>query len=309
MRNSICVTVACLMLGATPHLEARTVQGDRHLAEGRAFEARKQYDAALASYREAMAQDPAEIVYQMAAAKCVFQAAEAHMALGRQARAEGLADKALAEFATAHALAPALSAAVQELAVTADMMRRNDRLTPLERVKKQQDDDRDRILPVPELQASTSGAITLTMVNQSPKVLFETIGKYAGMNVLFDPEHLPGKNLSLALGGITLTEALDHLALLSKSFWKVLEGHGRPHERCGGLAEMLLKHLDGIANYCETKVRFGVVEAVNGNIRMLINRGRGYKNLRYLLLKAKRMTVMNVEFITFRRIEKVEKVA
>jgi transposase len=46
------------------------------------------------------------------------------------------------------------------------------------------------------------------------------------------------------------------------------------------LAAMLLKHLDGIANYCRTKVRFGVVEAVNGNIRMLINRGRGYKNLR-----------------------------
>jgi len=41
------------------------------------------------------------------------------------------------------------------------------------------------------------------------------------------------------------------------------------------LANTLLKHVDGIANYCETKVRFGVVEAVNGNIRMLINRGRG----------------------------------
>jgi len=27
---------------------------------------------------------------------------------------------------------------------------------------------------------------------------------------------------------------------------------------------MLLKHLDGIVNYCRTKVRFGVVEAVNG---------------------------------------------
>jgi len=31
---------------------------------------------------------------------------------------------------------------------------------------------------------------------------------------------------------------------------------------------------DGILNYCRTKVRFGVVEAVHGNIRMLINRGR-----------------------------------
>ena len=70
------------------------------------------------------------------------------------------------------------------------------------------------------------------------------------------------------------------------------------------LAETLLKHVDGIANYCETKVRFGVVEAVNGNIRMLINRGRGYQNLRYLLLKAKRMAVTNVEFIAVQTVKK-----
>jgi hypothetical protein len=47
------------------------------------------------------------------------------------------------------------------------------------------------------------------------------------------------------------------------------------------------------------------VEAVNGNIRMLINRGRGYKNLRYLLLKAKRMAVTNVEFLAVQRVKKV----
>ena len=38
------------------------------------------------------------------------------------------------------------------------------------------------------------------------------------------------------------------------------------------LAVTLLKHLDGIANYCRTNVRMGAVEAVNGNIRMLITR-------------------------------------
>ena len=71
------------------------------------------------------------------------------------------------------------------------------------------------------------------------------------------------------------------------------------------LAETLLKHLDGIANYCRTKARFGLVEAVNGNIRMLTNRGRGYTNLRYLLLKAKRMAVTNLEFIAVNRVQKV----
>jgi transposase len=71
------------------------------------------------------------------------------------------------------------------------------------------------------------------------------------------------------------------------------------------LADMLLKHVDGIANYCRTKVRFGVVEALNANIRMLINRGRGYKNLRYLLLKAKRMVVANIEFLAVQRVKQV----
>lgn len=67
------------------------------------------------------------------------------------------------------------------------------------------------------------------------------------------------------------------------------------------LANMLADHLDGILNYCRTKVRFGVVEAINGNIRMLINRGRGYKNLRYLLLKAQRMVATKTEFVALRK--------
>jgi len=69
------------------------------------------------------------------------------------------------------------------------------------------------------------------------------------------------------------------------------------------LAGMLLKHLEGILNY-RTRVRFGVVEAINGNIRMLINRGRGYKNMRYLLLKAQRMAVTNTQYVAFQKTKK-----
>ena len=72
----------------------------------------------------------------------------------------------------------------------------------------------------------------------------------------------------------------------------------KPFEK---LAGMLLDHLEGILNYCRTKVPLGVVEAVNGNIKSLLRRGRGYKNLRYLLLKAQRMAVTKTEFIIFRK--------
>lgn len=67
------------------------------------------------------------------------------------------------------------------------------------------------------------------------------------------------------------------------------------------LALMLLNHLDGILNYCRTKVPFGVVEAINGNIKTLLRRGRGYKNLGYLLLKAQRMAVTKTEFIVLQK--------
>jgi transposase len=72
----------------------------------------------------------------------------------------------------------------------------------------------------------------------------------------------------------------------------------RPFEK---LADMLLKHLEGILNYCRMKVPLGVVEAVNGNIKSLLRRGRGYKNLRYLLLKVQRMAATKTEFVVFRK--------
>jgi transposase len=72
----------------------------------------------------------------------------------------------------------------------------------------------------------------------------------------------------------------------------------KPFEK---LAQMLLDHLEGILNYCRTKVSMGVVEAVNGNIKSLLRRGRGYKDLHYLLLKAQRMAVTKTEFVAFRK--------
>lgn len=67
------------------------------------------------------------------------------------------------------------------------------------------------------------------------------------------------------------------------------------------LAMMLLRHQEGLLNYCHAPVRFGVVEAVNGNIKALLRRGRGYKNLRYLLLKAQRLAALRAEFLVLRK--------
>jgi transposase len=56
------------------------------------------------------------------------------------------------------------------------------------------------------------------------------------------------------------------------------------------LGRLLTRHLDGILNYCHEKVPFGTVEAINGNIRAMLRRGRGYRDHEYLLLKVQRAT-------------------
>jgi transposase len=72
----------------------------------------------------------------------------------------------------------------------------------------------------------------------------------------------------------------------------------KPMEKVAG---MIVKHMEGIVNYYRVSVRFGVVEAINSNLRALIRRGRGYSNLRYLLLKAQFMAAQKLEFITLRK--------
>jgi transposase len=72
----------------------------------------------------------------------------------------------------------------------------------------------------------------------------------------------------------------------------------RPFQK---LAQMLIDHLEGILNYCTVKPPLGVVEAINGNIKSLLRRGRGYKNLRYLLLKAQRMAATRTEILVLER--------
>ena len=67
------------------------------------------------------------------------------------------------------------------------------------------------------------------------------------------------------------------------------------------LARTLLDHVEGILNYCKTKVKLGVVEAINGNIKALLRRGRGYRNLSYLLLKAQRLAATKAEFLVLQK--------
>ena len=239
------VLLACALLGAPPWLEAKTKKGDKYLAEGRAHQEKKEWDAALDSYEKALSEDPSELTYQIAAQKARFEASATHVTNATKVRSQGQLGDALLEFQKAYALNPSSMIAEQEVVRTQQMILRERKrvestgqeappevrgLTPGEQSKKENGEKIDRMLGIPELKPIKPTLIDFKINNQTPKVLFETVAKYAGLNVLWDPEYaspLPsGKDrLNVDFPNTTVEQALDYLALISKSYWKPISSN------------------------------------------------------------------------------------
>jgi general secretion pathway protein D len=232
------LTVAALAATLVPPVEARTSKGDKFLAKGRSLENAKQYDAALEQYEQALSTDPVDAAYRIAVDRVRFHAAQSHMDKGLGLRSQGRLTEALVEFQKAYSMNPASSAAEQEIRRTQDMIRREVErekagtakpeeraLTPQQLEKKRIEEKISTMLPVPELKPLNPVPINIKMNNQSPRVLFETVGKVAGINVLFDPEYTPTKPQSLELNNASLDEALDYIGVVTKSFWKPLSAN------------------------------------------------------------------------------------
>ena len=232
------IMLTAVLLGPTLPLEARTKKGDKFLTEGRLHEQKKEWDAALEAYEKALSEDPADILYQMAATKIHFQAAQSHIDKGLKLRAQGQLGEALLELQKAYAINPGSPAAVQEIRRTTEMIDRERKrveengkgsdaqeraLTAGDKAKKETEDRIDSILGVPQLRPIDQNPINLRM-NGSSKLLFETVAKVAGLNVLWDPEYTASvnRNIPVEFQNSTLEEALDYLAVITKSYWKPL---------------------------------------------------------------------------------------
>ncbi|MGE5568805.1 MAG: cohesin domain-containing protein [Rhodospirillales bacterium] len=239
-RSAILIAAVALMLATSGGIDARTKKGDKFFNEGRKAEQSKQWDTALELYGKALAEDPNDVGYQMGARRVRFQAAQVHVQQGQKLREGGQLEQALAEFQKAYAMDPSSAVAVQEIRQTLEMIERNKKaaergaelppetrkLTAAELARQQELERISRLQPPPELKPLSRQPLNLRMSNQPPKVLFETVGKLAGINVLFDPDYRSDpaaqRPASIELNNSTLEEALDYLSLITKSFWKPL---------------------------------------------------------------------------------------
>jgi len=209
------ILILCAFLGL---LAAGCPKGHDHYEAARKAEDLQDYDTALQYYQKALATDPQNADYRIKYNQMRFEAGAYHIKKGQDLREKGDLQGAAAEFQHAATIDPGSPVAVQELRNTVDQI--ND-------LARKQDEaaagpnntvESDLAAGPPELKPLSDAPVSLKMVNDV-KVIFDTIAKQAGINVIYDPD-FPARRVSVELNNVTLQQALDIVSMQSKTFWK-----------------------------------------------------------------------------------------
>jgi len=200
---------------------AKTVDSAKALYEkGADAEARQDYEAAFDYFKQAYNQKPKDLRYRTAYERTRFYAAASHVHRGQLLRDAGKLPEALTEFQKGLEIDPSSFIAQQELKRTEQMIKEGENPQP-QAAAKGTSALRRRLEsaqgPV-ELAPISSVPITLKVTEKS-NVIYETVGKLAGINVLFDPDYTP-RQVRIELNGVTLDEALEIISVETKTFWR-----------------------------------------------------------------------------------------
>jgi general secretion pathway protein D len=210
------VGVLILVLGSSTLL-AESANSD--FRRGESAEVREDYDTAYDLYQKAVAKDSRDLIYKTALYRVKVSASGMHMGRGRKLLQGGDEEGALSEFIHAATIDPGNEAAQQQIA----KIRKGRGETP------PQGEVRLPISAAQERKLKTMGApVELKPLSNEPltlhysedaKVVYQAIGKAAGINVLFDPDYT-SKHVQVDLNNSSLLNALHVVGTMSNTFWR-----------------------------------------------------------------------------------------
>ena len=186
--------------------------------KGADAEARQNYEQAFDYFKQAYNLKPKDLRYRTAFERTRFFAASSHVHRGQILREAGKLEAAAVEFQKGLEIDPSSFIAQQELKRTQQMIREEQNPQP------------QVLAPTPlrkrlataqgpvDLAPLSNVPITLKMTEKS-NVAYETVGRLAGINVLFDPDYTP-RQVHIELNGVTLEEALGIISIETKTFWR-----------------------------------------------------------------------------------------
>src|ERR1700674_4890025 len=199
-------------------LAAGCPKGQPDYNQGKRAETIQDYDAAFVYYQKAVKANPYNASYKIKLNRARFEASEFHVKHGLEMRKQGDLQGAASEFQRAQAIDPASPVADQELRKTIEMIAEKNRAADAAAEPPADPNETPLAAMPPEIKRLSGASISLTMDNDA-KIVFETIGKLAGLTVIYDPD-FPARRISVELNNVTMEQALEIVSLESKAFVK-----------------------------------------------------------------------------------------
>ena len=185
---------------------------------GQAAEARDDFDTAYQNFQKAYSMAPKNEVYRTAYYRVRFTDASMHVTKGRNLLASGDEQGALVELLRANEIDPSNEAAQQEIARVRARHGQQPAVENSSPLSAQTQSDIDSMGSPAQLRPMTSEPLVLHYTEDS-KVVYQAIGKAAGINVLFDPDYI-SKRIQVDLNNVSLLDALRIVGTLSGTFWR-----------------------------------------------------------------------------------------
>ena len=188
-------------------------------------ESQKQYDAAFQAYKRAYSLKPNDPRYATAYLRSRTYAAALHVAngmkllhQGEEGRDDIKLQEALTEFQLAAEIDSTNYVAAQGVREASAVLKRRESggaaAAPESALTKLLAEAQGPV----DIEPSPNTPITLRITN-SADIIYRTIGKLAGINVLFDLDYKPQK-ITVELNEVMPRDALKMVALESKTFWR-----------------------------------------------------------------------------------------
>ena len=187
---------------------------------GNRAEITRDFDTAMIEYKAALDRDPRNYEIRLKYEQARFNSSFQHFEAGRRAFDKQDYETAKMEFTRVLEIDPTHTLAEQQLAKVNEVLTSRSRKEPEPEIQFEQLKEETRTNPTPQsqLEPKTRGPIDVHMTQDS-KIAFETLAELAGFNVIFDPD-FRGARIQIDLNKVDIFEALDILALQTRSFWK-----------------------------------------------------------------------------------------
>lgn len=166
----------------------------------------KNYEKAVFYFEKALREKPKNPLYRVALMRAKYEGSLYHLQRARILRSEGKKEEAIEEYKKAIKFDPTNLGLVRELE---SYMKEE----PKKEVPKK--------LTQPLQLIVKEDKIKLKFQNTSLRSIFQSVGKFFEINVLFDPQY-QDSILSIELEDMTAEQALSTLCSVSKNFWTVV---------------------------------------------------------------------------------------